>query len=45
MIPFNKPYVPEAAKKYVMEALESDHQQGDGPFTKRASKMVSDLVG
>ena len=28
-----------------MEALESDHQQGDGPFTARASKMVSDLVG
>jgi dTDP-4-amino-4,6-dideoxygalactose transaminase len=45
MIPFNKPYVPEASKKYVMEALESDYQQGDGPFTKRASKMVSDLVG
>jgi dTDP-4-amino-4,6-dideoxygalactose transaminase len=45
MIPFNKPYVPEASKRYVMEALESDHQQGDGPFTKRASKMVSDLVG
>jgi dTDP-4-amino-4,6-dideoxygalactose transaminase len=45
MIPFNKPYVPEASKKYVMEALESNHQQGDGPFTKRASKMVSDLVG
>jgi len=45
MIPFNKPYVPEASKKYVMEALESDHQQGDGLFTKRASKMVSDLVG
>ena len=45
MIPFNKPYVPEASKKYVMEALESDHQQGDGPFTKRASNMISDLVG
>jgi dTDP-4-amino-4,6-dideoxygalactose transaminase len=45
MIPFNKPYVPEASKKYVVESLESDHQQGDGPFTKRASKMVSDLVG
>ena len=28
-----------------MEALESDHQQGDGPFTARAAKMVSDLVG
>jgi dTDP-4-amino-4,6-dideoxygalactose transaminase len=45
VIPFNKPYVPEASKKYVTEALDSDHQQGDGPFTKRASKMVSDLVG
>lgn len=45
MIPFNKPYVPEASKKYTIEALESDHQQGDGPFTKRASKIVSDLVG
>ncbi len=45
MIPFNKPYVPEASKKYVMESLESDHQQGDGPFTERASKMLSDLVG
>jgi dTDP-4-amino-4,6-dideoxygalactose transaminase len=45
MIPFNKPYIPEASKKYVIEALESDHQQGDGPFTARASKMVSDLVG
>jgi dTDP-4-amino-4,6-dideoxygalactose transaminase len=45
MIPFNKPYVPEPSKKYAMEALESDHQQGDGQFTARASKMVSDLVG
>ena len=45
MIPFNKPYVPEASKKYAMAALESDHQQGDGPFTKRASQIVSDLVG
>jgi len=28
-----------------MAALESDHQQGDGPFTKRASQIVSGLVG
>jgi dTDP-4-amino-4,6-dideoxygalactose transaminase len=28
-----------------MEVLESDHQQGDGPFTVRASQMVSNLVG
>ena len=45
MIPFNKPYVPETSKKYAMEALESDHQQGDGQFTARASKIVSNLVG
>lgn len=45
LIPFNVPYVPEASKKYALEALESNHQQGDGPFTAKASKMVSDLVG
>lgn len=45
MIPFNLPYVPEASKQYVIEALESNHHQGDGPFTAKASKMVSDIVG
>jgi dTDP-4-amino-4,6-dideoxygalactose transaminase len=45
LIPFNVPYVPEGSKRYVLEALESNHQQGDGPFTAKASKMVSDLVG
>jgi dTDP-4-amino-4,6-dideoxygalactose transaminase len=45
LIPFNVPYVPEISKQYVLEALESSHQQGDGPFTSRASKKVSDLVG
>lgn len=45
LIPFNVPYVPGASKKYVLEVLESNHQQGDGPFTAKASKMVSDLVG
>lgn len=45
LIPFNLPYVAEASKKYVSEALENNHQQGGGPFTARASKMVSDLVG
>jgi dTDP-4-amino-4,6-dideoxygalactose transaminase len=45
LIPFNVPYVPEISKKYVLESLESNHQQGDGPFTARASKMVSDLAG
>ena len=45
MIPFNVPYVSEASKQYVLEALESNHQQGDGPFTAKASKIVSGLVG
>ncbi len=45
MIPFNMPYVPEASKQYVLESLESKHQQGDGPFTAKASKRISDLVG
>jgi dTDP-4-amino-4,6-dideoxygalactose transaminase len=45
LIPFNVPYVPEASKKYVLEALEGDHQQGDGPFTAKVLEIVSDLVG
>jgi dTDP-4-amino-4,6-dideoxygalactose transaminase len=45
LIPFNVPYVPEISKQYVLEALDSNHQQGDGPFTVKASKMISDLVG
>jgi dTDP-4-amino-4,6-dideoxygalactose transaminase len=45
LIPFNVPYVSEASKQYVLEALASRHQQGDGPFTAKASKIVSDLVG
>ena len=45
LIPLNIPYVPEASKKYALEVLESSHQQGDGPFTKRASSKVSDLTG
>ena len=45
MISFNVPYVPEISKQYVFEVLESNHQQGDGPFTAKSSKMVSELVG
>jgi dTDP-4-amino-4,6-dideoxygalactose transaminase len=45
MIPFNVPYVPEISKQYVLEALESKHHQGDGPFTLKVSKMISNLVG
>jgi dTDP-4-amino-4,6-dideoxygalactose transaminase len=45
LIPFNVPYVADNSKQYVQEVLESNHQQGDGPFTSKASKLISDLVG
>jgi dTDP-4-amino-4,6-dideoxygalactose transaminase len=45
MIPFNFPYVPQSSKEYVLQSLENRHQEGDGPFTKKASKMISNLVG
>jgi dTDP-4-amino-4,6-dideoxygalactose transaminase len=45
LIPFNVPYVSDASREYVLEALASSHQQGDGPFSAKASRMVSDLVG
>jgi dTDP-4-amino-4,6-dideoxygalactose transaminase len=45
LIPFNVPYVPEISKEYTLEVLASGHQQGDGPFTHKASKLVSELVG
>ena len=37
--------MPDISKGYVLEALASNHQQGDGPFTVKASKMISDLTG
>lgn len=39
-IPFNRPYVPPGARKYIEEALDSGHQSGDGPFTKRATEAL-----
>ena len=45
LIPFNVPYVSEISKQYVLDVLDGNHQQGDGAFTAKASKLVSDLVG
>ena len=45
MIPFNVPYVSQLSKRYALEVLDGNHQHGDGPFTARASKMISQLVG
>ena len=45
MISFNSPLVTELSKKYAIEAMNSEHQQGDGPFSMRAAKIVSSLAG
>ena len=44
-LPFNVPYVSDTSKRYVQEALESSYQQGDGPFSRKVSRRISDLVG
>jgi len=45
MIPFNQPYVTASSKAYSAEVLESNHQQGDGPYSKRAASLISQLTG
>lgn len=45
MIPLNSPFLPTSSKTYAMEALDSEHQYGDGPFTERVSKLISEKVG
>lgn len=45
LIAFNVPHVPEISKTYALRALESEHQQGDGYFTKRVSGVLSELLG
>ena len=45
MIKLNSPFMPSSSKKYAAEVLESEHQYGDGPFTKRTSKLISEKVG
>jgi dTDP-4-amino-4,6-dideoxygalactose transaminase len=45
LIAFNVPHVPEISKTHALRALESEHQQGDGYFTKRVSGILSELLG
>jgi dTDP-4-amino-4,6-dideoxygalactose transaminase len=44
-IPFNKPYVNDAGRKYVAEALSSVNHSGDGPFTRRCHALLESLLG
>lgn len=42
-VPFNRPTVAPQQLEYVNQAFSSGHLSGDGPFTSRASKMLSEL--
>jgi dTDP-4-amino-4,6-dideoxygalactose transaminase len=44
-IPFNRPTVAPMQTTYVNEAFQGGHLSGDGPFTQRASHLLSDLHG
>ena len=42
-VPFNRPTVAPQQLEYVNQAFSNGHLSGDGPFTARASKMLSEL--
>lgn len=42
-IPFNRPTVAPNQLEYVSQSFSSGHLSGDGPFTARASKILSEL--
>ena len=44
-IPFNKPYVNDAGRRYIAEALSSPNHSGDGPFTRRCHALLQSLLG
>ena len=44
-IPFNRPNLTGAEARYLMEAIASDRLSGDGPFARRATALLADLVG
>jgi dTDP-4-amino-4,6-dideoxygalactose transaminase len=44
MISFSRPFVAGSAVTYVKESLSSTHQQGDGPFSDLASKLLGETL-
>ena len=43
-IPFNRPFVSQQARQYMLDSLDSGHQSGDGPFTKAATEQLLGLI-
>jgi dTDP-4-amino-4,6-dideoxygalactose transaminase len=44
-IPFNRTYLAGREVEYVREAMASGPLSGDGPFTKRATQLLMELIG
>ena len=44
-IPFNRPYVTGAELGYVRQAIGGGPLAGDGPFTRRATALITELTG
>jgi dTDP-4-amino-4,6-dideoxygalactose transaminase len=44
-IGFNKPCVFDSGRQYVLEALSSPVQSGDGPFTQRCHSLLESILG
>ena len=44
-IPFNRPCLTGNEYKYIAEAIASGHASGDGPFTRRAQKLMEERFG
>jgi dTDP-4-amino-4,6-dideoxygalactose transaminase len=42
-VPFNRPTIAPSQMEYVNQAFSNGHLSGDGPFTARAAKMLSEL--
>jgi dTDP-4-amino-4,6-dideoxygalactose transaminase len=45
VVPFNRPHVVGREFAYMQQAVEGLHLSGDGPFTKRCERRVSELTG
>jgi dTDP-4-amino-4,6-dideoxygalactose transaminase len=44
-IPFNRPCLAGNEYKYIAEAIAGGHASGDGPFTRRAEKLMEERFG
>lgn len=45
IIPFNRPFLTAREREYMTQALESGHTCGDGPYTRRATDLLTALLG